>query len=91
MNDKEIYRVVETKGFKKSLLADGNLEVYLPAIQEFVDSLRYEVFQNEVERMKTTKNLYKKRFGNPWRLLFTVDKKSKLVELLKVVKRENAY
>ncbi|GIY40680.1 hypothetical protein CDAR_183121 [Caerostris darwini] len=91
MNAKPIYRVIETKTYKKSLQTDGNLKLYLPSIQEFVDLLPYDPFQGGVEKRKGTKNTYKKRFGDPWRVLFTTDKKDKIVELLKVVLRENAY
>ncbi|GIY40682.1 hypothetical protein CDAR_183141 [Caerostris darwini] len=91
MNGKKIYRVIETKSYKKSLQTDGNLYLYLPPIQEFVELSPYDPFQGDVEKMKGTKNMYKKRFGDPWKLLFTIDKKDKIVELLKVLLRENAY
>ncbi|GIX93353.1 hypothetical protein CDAR_475511 [Caerostris darwini] len=92
MEEKQYYTVVETKGYLRDLEKDPDLNRYLPSIQEYVELLRVNPFQKGVKKLEGRKDEYRETFGRKRRLIFSIDKKLKEVQLLEWKKKKtNMY
>ncbi|GBL87155.1 hypothetical protein AVEN_270453-1 [Araneus ventricosus] len=92
MEERTFYTAVETKAYTDSRLADGDMKRYLTAVEEFVALLRDDPFRAGGKKLKGCGNEYSKAFGlRRWRLLYAIDKKNRVVTLLKLEARKKCY
>ncbi|GIY13164.1 hypothetical protein CEXT_433161 [Caerostris extrusa] len=91
MGEKQCYTVVETKGYLKDLKKDADLNRYLPSIQKFVELLPENPFQKGVKKLEGRNDEYRQEFGRKRRLIFSIDKKLKVIALLQWKKKEGKY
>ncbi|GFR31794.1 hypothetical protein TNCT_22991 [Trichonephila clavata] len=87
MNEK-LYQVTRENSFVKGLTKMP--EIYHPAIEELIGQLEVNPFTVAEKNLSGVHKGYIKRIGG-WRVIYIVDKNSKIVKLVKVAPRKNAY